>query len=102
MLNATLTVRDSNPNSHAKSGWMNFTATILDILNHNNEPIVFMLWGGFAQKLGKNLSEKHFTLCSAHPSPMAGASFAGCNCFAECNKILQDNGFQQIDWSISN
>jgi len=100
LLNATLTVQPGKPNSHAKCGWQEFTDRVIDIINEKKENIVFLLWGGFAQKKGKNIdTEKHHVLESPHPSPMSGGGFVGCNCFAETNKILKDLGGEPINWT---
>jgi len=102
LLNATLTVEKGKPNTHASCGWQKFTDTVIDILNEKKDGLVFLLWGGFAQKKGKKIdSNKHHVLQSPHPSPMAAGAFKGCGCFKEANKLLKEDGKEPIDWSIS-
>ena len=59
-----------------------------------------MLWGGFAQKKGKIIADHHIVLQSAHPSPLGGAAWNGCNIFANCNEELEKQGFEPIDWTL--
>eukprot|EP01080_Neovahlkampfia_damariscottae_P003871 gene3871-7085_t len=103
LLNATLTVRKGKANSHQKFGWLTFTDEIIKVLNKQEQPIVFILWGGFAHKKGKVINEKnHKVIKTAHPSPLAGNKFQGCKCFSECNAYLSKNGIEEIDWKIPN
>eukprot|EP01119_Soliformovum_irregulare_P005488 TRINITY_DN17243_c0_g1_i1.p1 TRINITY_DN17243_c0_g1~~TRINITY_DN17243_c0_g1_i1.p1 ORF type:complete len:315 (-),score=82.14 TRINITY_DN17243_c0_g1_i1:23-967(-) len=102
MLNATMTVEDGTPNSHAKCGWLEFTDAVIRILNEKKEKLVFLLWGGFAQKIGSQVDgDRHHILKSPHPSPQAGGGFKGCACFTKANELLKADGLKPIDWKIS-
>lgn len=102
MLNATLTVRAHEANSHEKWGWQTFTDSVVKVLNQRKEPIVFILWGGFAQKKGKIINRsKHHVIEAAHPSPLSVTKFRGCKCFSKANAALAKRGMQEIDWSLA-
>jgi len=101
MFNATLTVQENKPNSHANCGWQQFTDAVISILERKKKGVIFFLWGLFAQKKGASLSAKHFKILSAHPSPMSGASWINCGCFEEARRICEANGIPQIDWRLS-
>lgn len=101
LLNASLTVKAGEANSHADYGWHLFTDAIIRALSDNEEHIVFMLWGAFA---GKKESEidwmKHAVLKAPHPSPLsAHKGFFGCNHFKQANEYLKQNGRGEIDWT---
>eukprot|EP00462_Mataza_sp_D1_P023541 CAMPEP_0175144726 /NCGR_PEP_ID=MMETSP0087-20121206/14315_1 /TAXON_ID=136419 /ORGANISM="Unknown Unknown, Strain D1" /LENGTH=291 /DNA_ID=CAMNT_0016429273 /DNA_START=81 /DNA_END=953 /DNA_ORIENTATION=- len=99
LLNATLTVSQGKPNSHAKCGWQMFTDAVIKIINAKMDGIVFMLWGGFAQKKGSIVNRnKHHVLECAHPSPMSGMSWHGNKHFLKANEILKKAGKDEIDW----
>ena len=84
MLNASLTVRAHEANSHEKWGWQVFTDAVVRTLNGRSKPIVFILWGGFAQKKGKIINRsKHHVIEAAHPSPLSVTKFRGCKCFSK-------------------
>jgi uracil-DNA glycosylase len=101
LLNATLTVRKGKANSHEKFGWQTFTDEIIKVINKKKEPVVFLLWGGFAQKKGKIIDNKsHKIINSAHPSPLAGNKFQGSKCFSQSNEFLSKNGIEEIDWKL--
>lgn len=102
LLNATLTVRASQPGSHQNQGWENFTNAVICRLSEKKEGLVFLLWGKFAQAK-ENLidTHKHYILKAAHPSPYsASAGFFGCGHFSKTNRILKENGMKEIDWRI--
>ena len=102
LLNATLTVREHNANSHQGMGWEIFTDSVISLLSKKRENIVFMLWGAYAGKK-QNLidSNKHFILKSAHPSPLSAyRGFLGNNHFSECNKYLESQGKSGINWVL--
>jgi len=103
LLNATLTVRYKEPNSHAKCGWQEFTDAVIHLLNEEKEGLVYLLWGGFAQKKGKIVDRsKHTVLEAPHPSPMAGnKGFEGCGHFSLANGILEAKGLEPINWHIT-
>jgi uracil-DNA glycosylase len=102
LLNATLTVRANQPNSHAGIGWQRFTDKVIQVLNDQCEHLVFMLWGNFAKEKGMHIdSKKHLVLKAAHPSPFsADKGFFGCKHFSKTNEYLVKNGRAPIDWMI--
>jgi uracil-DNA glycosylase len=102
MLNATMTVDKGNANSHAKFGWQEFTTEVMKILNKERTGLIYLLWGGFAQKKGKVIDKtKHKVLEAAHPSPLGGSSWNDCTHFKQTNEILIKEGKEPMDWSIS-
>ncbi len=102
LLNATLTVRANQPNSHAGIGWQRFTDKVIQVLNDQCEHLVFMLWGNFAKEKGMHIdSKKHLILKAAHPSPFsADKGFFGCKHFSKTNEYLVKYGKAPIDWMI--
>jgi len=100
LLNSVLTVNHGDPASHANHGWEEFTDKIIEILDHKKH-IVFMLWGGYAQKKGfKIRKESHCILNASHPSPLsAHRGFFGCKHFSKANKYLELNGQNPIKWT---
>lgn len=104
LLNAVLTVRAGIPNSHKALGWENFTNKIIEKLNERETPVVFILWGRFAeQKQELITSAKHLIIKSPHPSPFsANKGFFGSRPFSRTNAFLRENGLWEIDWQISN
>lgn len=102
LLNATLTVRANQPNSHAGIGWQRFTDKVIQVLNNQCENLVFMLWGNFAKEKGMHIdSRKHLILKAAHPSPFsADKGFFGCKHFSKTNEYLVKYGKAPIDWMI--
>jgi len=104
LLNATLTVREghANANSHAKCGWQTFTDEVIRVLNARLEGVVFLLWGGFAQKKGKIVdTSRHRVIACAHPSPLSFRKWQGCKTFSRCNEELRKLGRAEIDWSLA-
>ncbi|KAK2166737.1 hypothetical protein LSH36_36g08032 [Paralvinella palmiformis] len=101
LLNAVLTVRAHQANSHKDQGWEMLTDAVISWLNKNREGLVFMLWGSYAQKKGACINKtKHHILKSVHPSPLsAHRGFFGCKHFSESNKLLEKKGKKPIDWS---
>lgn len=101
LLNATLTVLPGQAGSHQHKGWEQFTDAAVAALSENRENLVFVLWGKYAQEKGKLINrEKHFTIDSAHPSPLsAHAGFFGSRPFSKTNKYLKSLGKEEIDWS---
>lgn len=102
MLNASLTVRANQPNSHAGIGWQKFTDKVIQLLNDEFEHLVFMLWGNFAKEKGAHIdSRKHLVLKAAHPSPFSvEKGFFGCQHFSKTNEYLMSHGKLPIDWMI--
>ncbi|HHA19784.1 MAG: uracil-DNA glycosylase [Gammaproteobacteria bacterium] len=103
LLNAVLTVEDSNANSHQGKGWEQFTDKVIAIVNERCEHVVFMLWGSYAQKKGAVIdSERHLVLKAPHPSPLsAHRGFFGCHHFSRANNYLQQHGKTTINWQLS-
>ena len=101
LLNASLTVRANEPNSHAGIGWMPFTDAVIRVLSERREDIVFMLWGRFAQeKAGQVDPARHLVLRAAHPSPFSAANgFFGCRHFSRANTWLVSRGITPVDWN---
>lgn len=104
LLNASLTVRDGEANSHKGKGWERVTDKITEILNNRREPVIFILWGNDAKKKGELItSPQHIILSAAHPSPLsASRGFFGCGHFKKVNSILIAMNQKPIDWQIEN
>lgn len=104
MLNAVLTVRAGTPNSHKGLGWDIFTDKVIETLNQRETPVVFILWGNFAQAKQQLItSSRHFIIKSPHPSPFsANRGFFGSRPFSRTNAILREIGMEEIDWQIPN
>jgi uracil-DNA glycosylase len=102
MLNAVLTVRAHSPNSHKNHGWETFTDAIIRKVNAKDSPVVFVLWGGYAQKkLPLIDTERHAIVQSAHPSPLSARNgFFGSKPYSRINKALKEAGKPEIDWQI--
>ena len=100
LLNATLTVREGQPNSHQGKGWEELTDRAIQKLNSDKENLVFILWGAFAQKKASFIDEKrHMVLKSAHPSPFsADRGFFGNKHFSKTNDFLKSVEKQPIFW----
>ncbi|KAH9499176.1 hypothetical protein Btru_004348 [Bulinus truncatus] len=101
LLNACLTVKSGQANSHAGHGWEQFTDAVINWLNSNLNGVVFMLWGAYAQKKGARIDKKkHHILTAVHPSPLsAHRGFIGCKHFSKCNELLKKDGKSEIDWT---
>ena len=99
-----LTVRAHEANSHKGKGWECFTDEIIKILNNEDRPIVYMLWGNNAkEKLEMLNNPKQLVLTAAHPSPLsARRGFFDCGHFKKTNEFLINNGLSPIDWQIEN
>jgi uracil-DNA glycosylase len=104
MLNAVLTVRAGTPNSHKGLGWETFTDKVIETLNKRETPVVFILWGAFAQQKQQMISSpQHFIIKSPHPSPFsANRGFFGSKPFSRANAFLRKIGREEIDWQIHN
>ncbi len=103
LFNASLSVREGEPNSHHKLGWQIFTLEAIQQLNFKKKHVVFMLWGNFAHQFEKYIdSSKHFILKAAHPSPLSAnkGGWFGNNCFKICNEILISTNQNPIDWNV--
>ena len=102
LLNTVLTVRAHQANSHRGIGWEDFTNAVIRILNEQNRPIVFMLWGRPAQnKMSMLNNPNHLILTAPHPSPLSAyRGFFGCRHFSRANEFLAQHGVRPIDWQI--
>jgi uracil-DNA glycosylase len=92
LINSILTVEDSLPGSHANVGWLSFTKLILNELNLRKSGLVFMLWGNYAQKLGKDLDlKRHHIIKTSHPSPLSAnrGGWFGTRPFSTANSYLE-------------
>ncbi|XP_074494119.1 uracil-DNA glycosylase isoform X2 [Sebastes fasciatus] len=100
LLNAVLTVRAHQANSHKDKGWETFTDAVVQWLSNNLEGLVFMLWGSYAQKKGAAINRnRHHVLQAVHPSPLsAHRGFFGCKHFSKANELLQKSGKSPVDW----
>lgn len=104
MLNTVLTVRAHQAASHQGKGWEEFTDAIIEAVNKEDRPIVFILWGRPAQMKKKMLTNpKHLILEASHPSPLSAyRGFFGSKPFSKTNAFLQEHGVEPIDWQIEN
>jgi len=102
MLNTVLTVRAHQANSHQGKGWEKFTDAIINAVNEQDRPIVYLLWGKPAQsKIPMLTNPKHLILKAPHPSPLSAyRGFFGCKHFSKTNEFLQKNQIEPIDWQI--
>lgn len=104
LLNATLTVREAQANSHKDIGWQKFTDATIKAISQNREGVIFLLWGGFAKKKASLIDKnKHIVLTSGHPSPLSAnrGYWFGNKHFAKVNEILKNRGDNEIDWKIN-
>ena len=104
LLNTVLTVRVHQANSHRGIGWEEFTDAAIRILNEQDRPIVFILWGRPAQMKKAMLNNpKHLILEAPHPSPLSSyRGFFGSRPFSKANNFLKQHGIEPIDWQIEN
>ncbi len=102
MLNTVLTVRAHEANSHRGIGWEEFTDAAIKVLNEENHPIVFILWGSPAQKKARMLNNpNHLILKAPHPSPLSAyRGFFGSKPFSQTNEFLISHGVEPVDWQI--
>ena len=100
LLNAVLTVRAHQANSHKGKGWEELTDTIIKKLNEKDEPVVFILWGANARSKKQYITNpKHLIIESVHPSPLSAYNgFFGSKPFSKTNDFLRRNGLKEIDW----
>lgn len=102
LLNSVLSVEKAKAGSHQKQGWESFTDKVIEVLNHNRQNLVFILWGGPAQKKGKHIDQdKHLVIKGVHPSPLSAyRGFFGGNYFSKTNRYLKAHGISPIQWRI--
>ena len=102
LLNTVLTVRAHQANSHKGHGWEQFTDAIIQAVEEQDRPIVYMLWGTPAQSKAVMVTNpRHLVLKAPHPSPLSAyRGFFGCRHFSQCNDFLEAHGETPIDWQI--
>ena len=106
LLNSVLTVQMGEAASHRGKGWEQYTDAIIRLIAAKEEPVVFLLWGSYAQKKAAFVQSveqggKHLVLKSVHPSPLsAHRGFLGCKHFSQTNAFLHKQGLRQIDWLL--
>lgn len=102
LLNTVLTVRAHQAMSHRGIGWEEFTDAVIDIVNQQDRPVVYLLWGKPAQSKKRMLNNpKHLVLEAPHPSPLSAyRGFFGCKHFSQANEFLKANGEMPIDWQV--
>jgi uracil-DNA glycosylase len=102
LLNAVLTVRAHQANSHQGKGWETFTDAIIRAVNDKPDRVVFVLWGAYARKKAPLINAaRHVIIQSAHPSPLSASNgFFGSRPFSKINAALREAGKPEIDWQI--
>jgi uracil-DNA glycosylase len=102
LLNSVLTVEMGQAASHREKGWERFTDAVVRLVNEKPDPVVFMLWGGYAQKKAAFVdTSRHLVLKAPHPSPLSAHSgFFGCRHFSKANAFLESKGLAPIDWAL--
>jgi uracil-DNA glycosylase len=102
LLNSVLTVEMGLAASHRDRGWERFTNAVIAEVNAKPEPVVFMLWGSYAQKKAAFVdTSRHLVLKAPHPSPLSAHSgFLGCRHFSKANAFLESKGLAPIDWAL--
>lgn len=102
LLNSVLTVESGQANSHQGKGWEQFTDKVIAVVNAQERPVVFVLWGAYAQKKGAMIdASRHLVIRSPHPSPLsAHRGFLGSRPFSQINQFLQQQGQVEINWAV--
>ena len=102
LLNAVLTVRHGQADSHKGKGCEAFTDQVIRLVNGRQEPVAFVLWGRNAQaKKSLVTNPRHLVLCAPHPSPLsAHYGFFGSRPFSKINEFLERNGRAPVDWHV--
>ena len=102
LLNSVLTVEMGRAASHRDRGWERFTDAVVARVNAKAEPVVFLLWGSYAQKKAAFVDQsRHLVLKAPHPSPLSAHSgFFGCRHFSKANAFLQNRSLPPIDWAL--
>jgi len=106
LLNSVLTVEMGRAASHRERGWERFTDAVIRLVNERVEPVVFLLWGSYAQKKAAFVDSidrggRHLVLKAPHPSPLSAYSgFFGCGHFSKANAFLEARGMAPIDWAL--
>jgi uracil-DNA glycosylase len=107
LINASLSVIEGLPGSHAKIGWDIIVKAVIDAVNQQREPLVFLAWGKHSHKLSEHLtSDRHLIIKTSHPSPLGATkngsdftAFLGSNCFKKANQFLERNNRNPINWN---
>ncbi len=102
LLNSVLSVQQGMPNSHQGKGWETFTDKVIAVVNALEHPVVFVLWGAYAQKKGAMIdASRHLVIRSPHPSPLsAHRGFFGSRPFSKVNDFLKQQGQSEINWAV--
>jgi len=102
LLNSVLSVECGLAASHQGRGWETFTDRVIEVINREQEAVVFMLWGSYAQRKGAIIDRvRHCVLKAPHPSPLsAHRGFFGCGHFAAANRYLREHGREPVDWRL--
>ncbi len=102
LLNSVLTVEMGRAASHQGKGWERFTDAVIRAVNEQEKPVVFILWGSYAQKKAAFVDRsRHLVLRSAHPSPLSAHNgFLGSKPFSQANAFLEEHGREPIDWQL--
>lgn len=102
LLNTVLTVEESTANSHKGLGWEQFTDDVIRVLNVQEKPIIFVLWGAHAQKKQKLITNTlHHVITGVHPSPLSSyRGFFGSKPYSQINHSLNSQGLAPIDWVL--
>jgi uracil-DNA glycosylase len=102
LLNSVLTVEAGQAASHQGKGWERFTDAVIKLVNNLPQPVVFILWGNYAQKKAAFVDrQRHLVLSSAHPSPLSAHSgFFGSRPFSKANQFLVEHGQAPINWNL--
>jgi uracil-DNA glycosylase len=102
LLNSVLTVEMGRAASHQGRGWERFTDAVIRAVNEQEKPVVFILWGSYAQKKAAFVDRsRHLVLRSPHPSPLSAHNgFFGSRPFSKANAFLVEHGRKPIDWQL--
>jgi uracil-DNA glycosylase len=106
LLNSVLTVEMAQAASHRDRGWEKFTDAVIRLVNAKSDPVVFLLWGSYAQKKAAFVDStdkggRHLVLKAPHPSPLSAYNgFFGCRHFSKANAFLEAHGMAPIDWAL--
>jgi len=102
LLNSVLTVECGHANSHQGKGWEQFTDKVISVINELERPIIFVLWGAYAQKKGVIIdASRHLVIRTVHPSPLSAyRGFFGSRPFSQINQFLQQQGESEINWEL--
>ncbi len=102
LLNSVLTVEAGLAASHQGKGWERFTDAVIRLVNDQLRPVVFILWGAYAQRKAAFVDRnRHLVLTSAHPSPLSAHNgFLGSKPFSKANEFLIAHGQNPIDWDL--